>query len=512
MNLLMLLADLKTWQDNFELEHSVPRNLQRGRTSNSPLTARLAVSSVELLESPPAGIAADTASLPCVGSQPLLVWASEKNIWADAGRGAVKVCPASYAPIDQIVQALRGRLAKVDRWHLRLREQALYGTASFDGLLSVGRELVDRSLVLFDGSFNYLGYAGDDLPRSIALEKTIREGYAMGVSAAHQREYRHLLAEHPEGFQTDFEENGKLTPQWTVSFETHAGMRYHLHVMGAPEGAEGLHAVVDDLVGDLRAMAERIETDPRRKPATDYVQELVSKTHAEEEARRRARVFGWETGSHCLVARIANASESFPTERWRHVASCLEAALPLAHTSVMDDGITVLAFEEPGRNTMEQPLVSLRSALPFLSAHGLSMGISDPSSELGDLPSFYEEAMVAACIAMKRGETALEYDACKLELLVGALQSEASRHDVVPRPLAKMLAYDTANETSYVQTARALVAARGCKARTCRNLAIHRSTLEYRIERIRTLFGLDFEDDRTLELAALVFATGFGEA
>jgi DNA-binding PucR family transcriptional regulator len=65
--------------------------------------------------------------------------------------------------------------------------------------------------------------------------------------------------------------------------------------------------------------------------------------------------------------------------------------------------------------------------------------------------------------------------------------------------------YDRSHETNYLETAEAYVNNHFNAVRTAGELFIHRSTFLYRLERMKTQFGLDL-DDRKLSLLHLLLS------
>lgn len=430
--------------------------------------------------------------------------------------GTVGCSNGSVGPdtIDELRRCLQVRLRAYRRWLHALHGVNRGAEPDLNALLAVAFDLIGHSLVLFDGSFDFLAYAGDDLPRSTALARTIEQGYAMGVSVEHQRAYRRLQAEHPEGFATWFREGERLTPVWARTVRTCQGRSCQLHVMGLPTGAQapggedagsgaalgllGVRSLVDDAVDELRLMLERLGPQGIAHLSDDLVQALVTRVVDPGEARDRARFFGWDTDGGYQVVRVQSTGEEFATSRLGCCARELCGRLAGAHASVMDGGVTLLV-----------PLVDgLEGVLGgYLVAEGLAAGLSDARYDLTEAPAAYDEACVAAGRALAeaqacgglspRGCAAVRtYESCKASLLAEELARGLGRRNLVPACLGAMRAHDAARGSSYADTLMAYVRCRGSKVETCERLAIHRSTLDYRLERLGELFGIDLADDR----------------
>lgn len=390
---------------------------------------------------------------------------------------------------DAVDDALGRRAREYRRWLCELHGANRGGRVDLGELLDAAWCFVGHSFVLFDGGFDLLAYAGDDVARSAALAQTIEQGYAMGVSAEHQKEYRRLQAKNPLGFSTVFQEGDRQTPVWARTVRLRSGHSCQLHVMGLVEGRLGVCELVEDVVAELRIMLERLETGGDAPLNDDYVQALVTRRVGNDEARRRARFFGWGEEGGYRVVRVVSVAEQVAPTRWRRWRERAAQLMPQAHGSVMDDGLTLVvpAGLPGGFGALEG----------FLASNRLAGGASDVRRDLGEAPDAYEEACVAAVHGVRDGLYGLRwFDGCKLGLLVEALKDAAREHNLVPAYLQAMRTCDAERGSAYTQTLETYVACGGSKAACCERLAIHRSTLDYRLERMRELFGVNPDDER----------------
>lgn len=403
--------------------------------------------------------------------------------------------------------ALTQRVRAYGRWLYALHGTNRAATSDLSALLAVGYRLVGYSFVLFDGSFDFLAYAGDDLPRSEALAHTIEQGYAMGVSVEHQRDYRRLQTEYPEGFVTYFEEDERRTPVWARTVKTCQGRLCQLHVMGLPSpgacggtegpdlGLLGMRALVEEVVDELRIMLERMGSQGSLCLNDDLVQALVTHVVEPGEAQERARFFGWRDSGY-RVLRVEPTGEEWTVSRWARCARVLCEKMGDAHASVMDGGVTLLV-PTPLR---EEELAD------YLEREGLVAGASDERSDLAEAPAAYDEACVAVGCAsapwrLRRGNPlggvrVQGYESCKMRLLAEALAEAMERRNLVPSCLRAMRAYDAEHASAYAATLLAYVRCWGSKVATCNELSIHRSTLDYRLERLTALFGVNLADEQ----------------
>lgn len=463
MNLLGLLADVPAWRDD----------------------------AVGLLLASGLPEGADVASLRAERSLEEVRLREEAGVlWLVDDDGApVRLGVAARGwDADAVGDALGRRAREYRRWLRDLHGANRDGRVDLGELLNAAWRFVGHSFVLFDGGFDLLAYAGDDVARSAALAQTIEQGYAMGVSVEHQKEYRRLQTKNPLGFSTVFQEGDRQTQVWARTVRLRSGHSCQLHVMGLAEGRLGVRELVEDVVTELRIMLERLETGGDAPLNDDYVQALVTRHVGNDEARRRARFFGWGEEDGYRVVRVVSAVEQVAPTRWGRWRERAAQLMPRAHGSVMDDGLTLVvpAGLSGGFGVLEG----------FLASNRLTGGASDVRRDLGEAPDAYEEACVAVVHGVHDGLCGLRlFDDCKLALLVKALKAAARAHNLVPAYLQAMRTRDAEHGSAYAQTLGTYVACGGSKAASCERLAIHRSTLDYRLERMEELFGVDPDDE-----------------
>lgn len=400
------------------------------------------------------------------------------------------------ATIDTAVAAhiLSERFARLRHWMYDLHRAARHGTAA--DILAVASSLLSRSLILFDGAFNLVAFSLVEGDRSPAMQETERRGYASEVSAEHQAQYRSLAREHPEGFATLYPENGGLTPVWSQPVQVGA-QTLRLHAMKVDETDIGAIALVRAAAGELQTALERAGIGISATTGVDFVTELVERDHTAEDARARARFFGWHESGPWVAVRVEAAGEAFPPARWHQVIAGFKGALSGAHASHPDtEGVTLAV---PSASIGEERLLALCQREKTVAGWG------DPV-ELQNLTSSFAQAQQACHVARHDPEQpARSFDSCRAGLAAHALSVLFYEKGFEPLALRNMREHDAAYSTDYVETLRSWFACDLSKAATCRALHIHRTTLDYRLGRLQEDFNIDLENQPTRELLRLAF-------
>jgi hypothetical protein len=478
MRPIALLASSPAWNDGLSLAPVNP---------NGPWAEERYIGSVSV------------RSLPVSAPEKQASAASRQCFEVEFDGTARGLCDAdSPTTATEVESVLNARLARFDRWTYELGVASK--TSDPKGVLEVARELVGYSLVLFDEAFGFV--ASSTLPEdagSEALRTTIERGYATDVSAKHQREYRRLMLEHPEGFSTAFSEPSGETPVW--SQPVRAGLSVcRLHVMGFLANDPGTLALIRTAAAALGPNLEQSgHSNPTQKPEADLVQELVTRPHDKDEVHDRLLLSGWTDDSPWVVVRVETLSASFPLLRWQLCGESFRSAVPNLHISVLNDGITAIAAWSPAtRHVLDR----------VCRQEGVVLGISDPVESLEDAPSAHAQAIEAARIGRQKVlrhmvEGTVAYDECKGDLLLEALHAQAHRLATTPLCLEAVRTYDRRHAAGYEETVKAFLDNWGNKTATCRELGIHRTTLDYRLAHLRDIFGIDLDDRKLCKLLQL---------
>lgn len=130
----------------------------------------------------------------------------------------------------------------------------------------------------------------------------------------------------------------------------------------------------------------------------------------------------------------------------------------------------------------------------FLHNSSLTMGISDPFEDLYQLKIYLKQAQAALRLgALVYQDSQISfYERCKPYHMFERFETnELLRfcHHLV----LKLKHYDEKNDTSYVETLRAYLLFQKSIQKTANYLYVHRNTINYRIQKIKEIMGVDLD-------------------
>ncbi|OZM81724.1 CdaR family transcriptional regulator [Pseudonocardia sp. MH-G8] len=152
-----------------------------------------------------------------------------------------------------------------------------------------------------------------------------------------------------------------------------------------------------------------------------------------------------------------------------------------------------------GRRSVEQALRdtadTLRASLP-----GIRVGLGAPTQGLGAATVAHRQAMIALSVVESLGEEAAVADFGRLGAytLLGQIPADVVDPDVLPIGVVNLLRLGPGHEL--LHSLEVFLDCAGNKQWTAQLLAVHRSTLYHRLDRIEEISGLDLADggDRLL--------------
>ena len=147
-----------------------------------------------------------------------------------------------------------------------------------------------------------------------------------------------------------------------------------------------------------------------------------------------------------------------------------------------------------------------------LGGSACRLGVGGRCERPRDFPRSYREARFALGLQAMPGQggRSLCFDDLGVFRLLGQVADPANLRELVTGWLDSLLRHDTCRGSKYVETLAVYLECGGNHEQAAKTLIVHRSTLKYRLLRIREISGYDLADHDTrfhLELAARAWRT-----
>ena len=240
-------------------------------------------------------------------------------------------------------------------------------------------------------------------------------------------------------------------------------------------------------------------------PKERFFREAIGGKLAEKEIREEAGRLKLDFSAGRVLLFLE--CEGLSTELMREVTEAMFPDALEEECCLTEAGKGFLLFRQEEIPDRREAAEILRSALEVETVSRVRIGVSRCFADAGGLPAAREEAQLAL-LSLKRfpgtAHTAL-YDELGLRRAVLQIPEEQARAYLAgfSGGLEQLLADEELARTADVFLETGLNS-----AETARQLIIHRNTLNYRLEKIQKLSGLDlktFSDAAAFQLAALVW-------
>jgi purine catabolism regulator len=254
---------------------------------------------------------------------------------------------------------------------------------------------------------------------------------------------------------------------------------------------------------------QRAVTEAQLRLQGDFLDDLLSGSYPSEEAMlARARWMGHDLGRpHVLLAMSLEEPPDRDTGSHRLQAADLVRTelLRLAPGALVREKQDLLAVALPRTSspTSEEALElaeRLRQRLAHLLTSGhVTIGVGRFHAGIGGLALSFREAEQALAIgrALLGGDRSVHFEHLGVQRLLFQLRDNPELASFYDDLLGKLQAHDERQGAELVNTLEAFFACHGNHVRTAQRLHLHRNTLLYRLDRAKTVLGVDLDDAET---------------
>ncbi len=376
-----------------------------------------------------------------------------------------------------------GALERTMEIHERLTRVAVVGEGQ-EGIARAVHELTGFSVAIEDRFGNLRAWAGPNRPdpypkdpsarreqmlrRAIREARPIRDGGRLVVVARPRDDVLGVLA--------------LIDPDSTAGGEELLALEHGATVLAM----------------ELARLRSLSETELRLR--RDLLEELLGGTD-EESALARAQALGYDLERTHRVVVVEGRGRTRDEESFFHAVR--RAARDHNVGSLLvgrGEGVVVLSDSEQSWDQFRTAI------LGGLGGGECRIGVGGHCQRAGDFPRSYREAQLA--LKMQRATRGKEgvtvFDDLGVYRILSECEDTAAVDRMVRHWLGPLLDYDARKGSELVTTLSRYLECGGSYDATAQSLAIHRSTLKYRLQRIRELLGRDLgEPDAhfNLELA-----------
>jgi len=399
-------------------------------------------------------------------------------------------------------------------WDNRLQEAVFQSEPDWHQVLSVSHEMIGLPLMLKDISYKTIAYTVNDTVDELAWYESQEYGYA-GYFSETGNEAQRLIASLLSAKDVDL-----VAQKADILKHPYYPCKiiYHGNLLGLLIAVE-VREIRPSCLELMRHVARTIAPALHQKMSADgsgafvhatlLADLLKNRISTREELSARLKTINWRVKSYFFVAALIHKEYAMPeavlTAICNKLARISEArALPFSgHIVIVSSGDSQ-EFLTAG---------NAKYLTNILREYGLVCGVSECFHNLLDLPSMYQQALDSANYDGAKAGSILLFDDYRLKILLSSWSDKANIKQYLHPAIWRLQEYDAENNAELLKTL-------DCYLRYCQNqslsakkLNIHRTTMVYRLERIKQLTGADFSDSETafhLQLSFMLLAYGYG--
>jgi hypothetical protein len=229
---------------------------------------------------------------------------------------------------------------------------------------------------------------------------------------------------------------------------------------------------------------------------TDLFIELLESWHADEEwLKHQLDALDWQPScrSYLIVGSIREISNSNEhIDILRVVLRKLKNLYPLSQTFLYKD--TVVSVLDPENYPYDKTTIQNRLEHVF-SNSGVSFGVSKIFYDIRHLKSFYKQSLyLVKNTSQENKEIVQFYDTVFFRHFTENYGINSDYHWLVHPKISLLESYDREANTSYIKCLGTYIECCCNKKAASEHLFIHYNTLVYRLERIKEIADIDFND------------------
>lgn len=387
-------------------------------------------------------------------------------------RAAAKEVAEVNARLQKTVGALRRSMDI----HERLTHVAASG-AGREGLAEALHEVTGYPIAIEDGYGNLQAWAGPSQPdpypkdapacRERLLHNALREGRPVRDGS------RYVAVARPSA-----------DLMGVIVLVDSAGTADEQELMALEQGT----TVLAMELARLRSLAET-ELRIRR----DLIHELLAGTD-EASALRRAQALGYDLQRPHRVVVVDGEPLTDDSEVFLHAVRRAARDEPVGSlVAFRGELVVILADHEASWASFRQRV------LAEMGGGRCRVGVGSRYERIEDIPRSYQQAQFTVRLQHHAGwpEQATAFERLGVYQLLARSEHPEEVEHFIQRWLEPLRRYDVAKNSNLVETLRCYLECGGSYDDTAQALFVHRSTLKYRLQRIREIGDLDLKDPDT---------------
>jgi Sugar diacid utilization regulator len=381
---------------------------------------------------------------------------------------------------------------------MKLLLDASYADVGLQYIVNVASKVFNKTVFVADTSYKYLAFAGVANIQNMELYQEFKSGYISDNNVRDIIETRLNETIRKKQGPEYKEDDTNLGYGYLVdSVRIHNIEIAHVAVYGKKEFFTNDDSELIHKFASLISIELQKSNFYKQNSGMMYsylLGELLDKGETNiKNLRERFQLLGHTFKENLYVIVIQTKSESMQIEQLQILVDLLNKVLPQSINFIYK-GIIVLFLS--CTDALDEHNTYYCNLLGFLNENNLIAGLSDRFTQLSDLKNYYQQAIQSVEIGKKlNNEPAIhQYEEIKFYLIANSYLSDHSIEDVCHPGILLLREYDRKKHTSLLETLKKYLFFLKSPSAASVSLNIHRNTLLYDINKIKSLTGMQLEN------------------
>ncbi|WP_286946041.1 PucR family transcriptional regulator [Acetobacterium sp. UBA5834] len=219
---------------------------------------------------------------------------------------------------------------------------------------------------------------------------------------------------------------------------------------------------------------------------------VVGKAYHQEDLGKALKRLGWELSDAYCVADVQPSDQDVYNQTLTYFCDKIRHDFMAAFAFIHERRLIVLFNLDRISNRVEY----FDEFNSFIKESNFKVGYSHDTKGLAGLRDYYKEAWIARDFGKLREPQnhVYQFGDFVLDYLLARITSELPAKKLVAPVLMRLEDYDLENGSEYVKTLTVYLKNNMNALKTAKDLSIHRGTMVYRLDRIKEIGGIDFEN------------------
>jgi sugar diacid utilization regulator len=402
----------------------------------------------------------------------------------------------------QALQSVYALLLDLLGWDMRLSNASHEG-AEYDRMFKIIREMHDMPLILHDRNFFNIAYTGDfydfvrndgDSREQIPLE--LVNDFIMDKDGAYNLFELRTPFMYPPGpnekqwlccniFNDNYFQGRLVAIYDRKSANVNGQLDLLAHYCGY---------ISRVFIHHSKTLIEKKQRDSLHELIRSFV--VDSKDFMERELASVLKDADWQTGDTYFLV-LFHIPDKGEYESWSaYMCRQAESAIPKS-AAIMADPFIVWVINDRFQRNARNKCGDFAKLIPDLTQKlCCAVGISNKLNAFGDLRKGYKQAGAALRLGRERRSSSgcYSFSDYVMEYIMDRAAEELSADSLLHPGIAALLKYDRENNTEYLKTIRYFTEARYNMTIAAAKIPVHRLTFLRRLEKIREISHINFED------------------